>query len=251
MIRTKPLDMNDLTRADFYEIAEHYDDLFGPSWPPVPCRRWEYVAAIVFSEVHLVPGIKKDLRVCDAGSGMRSRFTHYLGALGFDTHGFDMHVSGTKKLPFGNTVTYHPMSMVDIKFPDSHFDYVFCMSSIEHVNAPPKFVIEGFDFDIGDTEAMLELCRILKPGGVLVVTTDYAKEYIQPPGPVKSGSRNGCHRVYDWGTLLDRLINPAVREHGMRLWGGFESECDWKNIHKIEPVGWPYTEFIFTLKKKK
>jgi SAM-dependent methyltransferase len=244
--------MHDLTRPDFYATSQHYDQLFGPTWPSVPCRRWEYVAAVVFSEIALnVPEHRSKIKVCDAGSGSRSRFTHYIGFLGFETHGFDIGIGGTKNLPNGNHVTYHSMSMVDIKFPDNHFHYVFSMSAIEHVNASPKFTIPELPHDTGDTWAMLELCRILKPGGVLVLTTDYAKKYVPPPGVVKDGKRCGCHRAYSWEALLGRLINPAIRKGDMQLWGGFESECDWDTIEQIEPVGMPYTEFIFTLKKSK
>lgn len=251
MIRTKPLDMGDLMRNDFNTVMRHYDKFFGPNWPSVPCRRWEYVAAIMFSEILTdAHDHRGNIKVCDAGSGSRSAFTHYLGHSGFNVDAFDINVSGTVNLENGAEIKYRNMSLINIGFPSQHFDYVFCMSAIEHVNAPPKFSIPELAFDTGDTTAMLELCRILKPGGILVVTTDYAKTYVPPPGPVKSGKRNGCHRVYNWDAILDRLINPAVREHQMRIWGGFESECDWKNIHKIEPVGWPYTEFIFTLRKK-
>jgi hypothetical protein len=116
------------------------------------------------------------------------------------------------------------------------------MSSIEHINAG-KFAIPELKGDTGDTQAMLELCRILKPGGVLVLTTDYARDYIPPPGPY------GTHRVYDWVQLVHRLINPAVRQHYLTVWGGFEVECDWPNIKKIEPMGWAYTEFILTMRK--
>ena len=45
-----------------------------------------------------------------------------------------------------------------LQFPASHFDKVFCFSTIEHV---PE-----------DNIAMQELWRVLKPGGVLVLTTD-------------------------------------------------------------------------------
>jgi SAM-dependent methyltransferase len=243
MIRTKPLDMNDLTGEEFDRVNRVYNKMFGPSWPAVPCRRWEYVAAIVFSDIHY--NINEDLKICDAGSGPACIFTRYLARNHFTVDAFDVGTAGAQNFTGGGMIRYHDMNMVKIEFEDAVFDYVFAMSSIEHINAGKKFNIPGtkFDGDVGDTQAMLELCRILKPGGVLVLTTDYAQNYIKPPGPY------GTHRVYNWQALLDRLVNPAVRKYKMRLHGGFDAECDWENIKQIEPLGWPYTEFILTMKK--
>jgi SAM-dependent methyltransferase len=44
-----------------------------------------------------------------------------------------------------------------LPFPDGHFDYVFSIEGIEHFHNPWTFV--------------LELCRVLKPGGRLFLTT--------------------------------------------------------------------------------
>lgn len=249
MIRTKPLDMEDLARKDFALINEDYNKTFGPRWPVVPCRRWEYTGAIVFSDILKA---ERDVKVCDGGSGANCAFTKYLGHKGFIVDAFDYGISAsTMNFCGGGRINYSNMSLHDIKLDDAIYDYVFCMSSIEHINACERFKIEGmvgedrgFQGDIGDTQGMMELCRILKPGGVLVLTTDYAKEYIPPPGPANS------HRVYSWESILKRLVNPVVRKYNMTVWGGYETECNWETIDKIEPMGWRYTEFILTMRKK-
>lgn len=246
MIRTKPLDMQDLARPDFNKINQDYDDTFkSTKWPAVPCRRWEYVAAIVFSEIlNIAPEDRHKYRVCDAGSGQTSIFTRYLGAKGFIVDAFDMHTKGHKSFAGGGKITWHAMSMIDVKFENETFDYVFCMSSIEHINAG-KFKIAGMDGDTGDTRGMTEISRLLRPGGVLVLTTDYTNYYIPPPGPANS------HRVYDWDAMLNRLISPAFTMYGVAVWDEVQINpaCEWKDIKTIEPKGMPYTEFILTMKR--
>src|SRR5581483_6778597 len=44
-----------------------------------------------------------------------------------------------------------------LPFPDAHFDYVFSIEGIEHLESPWTFA--------------RELCRVLKPGGRLFLTT--------------------------------------------------------------------------------
>jgi SAM-dependent methyltransferase len=59
---------------------------------------------------------------------------------------------------------YHPFSASDLKFPDAHFDRVFCLSVIEHV---PRDLWAA---------CMREMARVLKPGGRLVMTMDMETE---------------------------------------------------------------------------
>jgi SAM-dependent methyltransferase len=44
-----------------------------------------------------------------------------------------------------------------LPYPDAHFDYVFCIEGIEHFESPWTFV--------------KELCRVLRPGGLLYLST--------------------------------------------------------------------------------
>ena len=55
-----------------------------------------------------------------------------------------------------------------LKYPKDTFDVVYSMSVIEHV--------EG---ESGDSESMREMLRVLKPGGLLVVTVPIGSEYVE------------------------------------------------------------------------
>lgn len=238
MIRSKVLDMADLKRPDFTRANNLFAAHFGPNWPEVPLRRWEYCAAAVFSGVILTYG-----KALDAGCGS-SVFPQFLNKLGCDVYAID---TGIYNHDAGG-VHYRRKSMVDLKdFEDNCFDYVFAMSSIEHVNAG-RFAIEGMEFDTGDGQAMKELCRVLKPQGTLTLTTDFGRQYYPPPGLWPSGS----HRVYDLDALYSRLLIPSFcayssmrfADDGANL--ALEDGLDLKNI---EPIGYDYTAVILTLKK--
>jgi SAM-dependent methyltransferase len=59
-------------------------------------------------------------------------------------------------------LTFHRMDGRRLDFPDASFDVVYSLSSIEHFG--------GFT---GARDAVLEMARVLKPGGVLALATEY------------------------------------------------------------------------------
>lgn len=59
-------------------------------------------------------------------------------------------------------LTFRQMDGRTLEFPDGEFDVVYSLSSIEHFG--------GFD---GARASMIEMARVLKPGGVLALATEY------------------------------------------------------------------------------
>jgi SAM-dependent methyltransferase len=59
-------------------------------------------------------------------------------------------------------LTFRQMDGRTLEFPDGEFDVVYSLSSIEH-----------FGGYAGARASMVEMARVLKPGGVLVVATEY------------------------------------------------------------------------------
>jgi SAM-dependent methyltransferase len=92
-----------------------------------------------------------------------------------------------------------------IPFPDHAFDRVFSISVLEH--------IEGN----GDSEAIREISRVLKPKGILVFSVPaHARRKEQYNLGRMYGREGGSgghglffQRVYDWNTLNSRLIEPS------------------------------------------
>jgi SAM-dependent methyltransferase len=238
MIRSKTLDMQDLLRIDFKIVNNLFDKQFGSDWPQVPLRRWEYIAAIVFTDI-----LKHDRnkKVLEAGCG-NSMFAPFIAEKGFVVDAFDYKISLPKNRIYEKSgrLHYHNMSNIDIKFDDNVFDFVFCISVIEHINAG-KFKIDNFPFDTGDIKAMQELVRVLKHGGILCITTDFADRYYPPPGLWKSKS----HRIYDRISLIERLVIPC----NIEFYEQTNLIVDKNRLRQMEPIGYDYTAVIATFKK--
>ncbi len=99
--------------------------------------------------------------------------------------------------------------------PDDSFDAAFCVSVLEHIP------------DYGDSEAIRELVRVVKPGGMVVVTTpcdeQYRETFVNRP-VYERGQEGGkpvfYERHYDKGTLMERLLNSAqTKLVGLEFWG--------------------------------
>lgn len=106
-------------------------------------------------------------------------------------------------------------------FPDGRFDAVTCMSVIEHGVAVPAFLAES--------------ARILRPGGVLVVSTDYDQD---PPDT--SGHRAYGQQVHIFAPEEIRAMVAAAAEYGLTLRGTLALE------HPERPVHWARTGLDYT-----
>lgn len=102
-----------------------------------------------------------------------------------------------------------------LTYPDCSFDAVFSVSVLEHIP------------DCGDTEAIRELVRVVKPGGLVVVTTPFDRTYRETfvDRPVYERARHGSEPVfyqrhYDEPALRERLLSVSgVELVDRELWG--------------------------------
>lgn len=100
-----------------------------------------------------------------------------------------------------------------LPFPDASFDHAFSVSVLEHVP------------DGGDTEALCELARVVKPGGRVVITVPYADRYREDwrDAPVYGAQepvdgRYFFERWYDDSRLGDLARTaPGLRLVGSRI----------------------------------
>jgi SAM-dependent methyltransferase len=82
----------------------------------------------------------------------------------------------------------------NIPFPDGHFDRACNIGSIEHIR------------DDGDIVTIREMARVLKPGGIVVISVPFSFSYLEQE------SSDYCpyfERRYDVNALYERLICPS------------------------------------------
>jgi SAM-dependent methyltransferase len=102
-----------------------------------------------------------------------------------------------------------------LSYPDSSFDAAYTVSVLEHIP------------DRGDSLALRELVRVVKPGGRVVVTTPYDRRYRETfvNGPVYERQQVGSEPVfferhYDDGALSERLLTAtSARVADVQYWG--------------------------------
>jgi len=82
-----------------------------------------------------------------------------------------------------------------LPFRSSEFDVVYAMSVIEHIES-----------EDGDRQAVRELMRVLKPGGLLLVSVPFGRSYVEQHrlGFAGAARRTGDLRPYFFQRIYDR-----------------------------------------------
>lgn len=99
-------------------------------------------------------GKKKGIKVLDVGCGSGA-IMEFLNARGYETHGIDMSETAIAFCKERGLRAEYGMAG-DIRFPDATFDMVCAFDVLEHIE--------------DDREAVAEIARVLKPGGVFIAT---------------------------------------------------------------------------------
>jgi SAM-dependent methyltransferase len=94
----------------------------------------------------------------------------------------------------------------ELSYTDDYFDLAFSISVLEHIP------------DNGDSLAISEMARVLKPGGFLAVTVPFRRRYLETATLEEvyerdySGEPNHWSRYYDLDALYQRIIEPSGLE---------------------------------------
>jgi len=209
----KPTDVLDTT-SDYERSVAECRRLGLPVHHDRP-KNWDALGAvsIVLNE------LGTDIRALDAGAARYSSVLPWLRL-------YDVRSLVGNNLEFHRRhrhgrVLFEPGDITDTSYPDSSFDAVTCMSVIEH-GVP----LDGF---------AREVARILRPGGILVVSTDYDQEPPDITGKFAYGTE-----VKIFGPDGIRQFVSTAAGHGLDLMG------DLAPNHKERPVHWKRTGLDFT-----
>lgn len=141
---------------------------------------------------------KPPAKILDVGcSG--SFFPLLLASFGCEVYGIDL-----REYAIINKLTINNFKFVkgDIRktaFEDEYFDAVAAISTLEHIGLSGRYA--GDDDPDGDKKAVIEMKRILKPKGIMLLTIPFGKAKIIKP----------YSRIYD-ANLIKQLIKDLKIE---------------------------------------
>jgi SAM-dependent methyltransferase len=102
-----------------------------------------------------------------------------------------------------------------LTYPDASFDAAYSVSVLEHIP------------DLGDSDAIRELIRVVRPGGLIVATVPFDRRYRETfvDGPVYerapvASERLFFERHYDRASLTARLLSTSAADLvDLQFWG--------------------------------
>jgi SAM-dependent methyltransferase len=186
-------------------------------------KNWDHLAA-----VHaIVSSYPRSAVVLDAGAEFYSNVLPALFVYGFK-HLYGMNLSFTDPARRG-PIRYLPGDITRTGFPDSFFDAITCMSVIEHgVPLRPYFQ---------------EMFRLLRPGGILITSTDYYADGVDTKNQVAYGAPLKIFSRQEAKEILSMAL-----ECGFELTGPIDLDCTGRPI-RWDLYNLEYTFLIFTLRK--
>lgn len=193
--------------------------------PPCPddAKNWDTLAAL--SEV--LKRTQPTARILDAGAEMYSRFLPWLYLYGYrNLLGNNLVFTSTQRR---GPIVYEPGDITRTRFDDGYFDAVACLSVVEHgVDLPAYF---------------REMSRILKPGGVLVTSTDYFEAATDTRGLKAYGVPI---RIFQKADVVAAV--ETAEACGLRLTGPIDFACN-QRVVRWAQYDLSYSFIVFAMTK--
>lgn len=172
--------------------------------------------------------------ILDAGSGAKAVVLRWLHALGHrELYACDIVATNSALLDrFGIEFTRQDLSATT--YADNFFQAVTSISVIEHNVSLDKFVAE--------------MRRILRPGGLLLVSTDYWPEPVDCFGIYPYGKEAGEMKLFDTRSIMDFIDLAKRASFELCEDPSFEAK---ERAVRWERVARDYTFFFLAFRKKK
>jgi SAM-dependent methyltransferase len=190
---------------------------------PDPPKNWDSLAAL---HRVLVNG-RKQARILDAGGERYSRIGEWLCQYGY--HDLDV-INLAFDRPFRQgPIRFSPGDCTATEFDDETFDFITCLSVIEHGVPIPAFLGECH--------------RLLKPGGEVIVSTDYWSEPVTTAGKEAYGVP-----VHIFTPDEIRKILVYGRDAGLQPTGDVDLSTQERVVH-WDRHDLDYTFIVFSFRK--
>jgi SAM-dependent methyltransferase len=221
----KALDLSDFSDTDLVaalrDIFPHEVSRFGPRWPGEHEYRKDWEVGMAILALTSAGAIHPDAQILGVGAGNEPTI-FYLTNLTRSVHATDLYLAD----PHGNWAesanvnmfldpgrywprTWNPRRLVvqhmnglELRYEDESFDGIFSSGSIEHFGGYPEV-----------RQAAREMARVLKPGGVLSISTEYR---LAGPGPGLPGIL-----MFTEAELVEHIVAAS----GLEMLGPFDSRC--------------------------
>ncbi|MDQ7908855.1 class I SAM-dependent methyltransferase [Phytohabitans sp. ZYX-F-186] len=178
-------------------------------------KNWDALGAVSL----ILARLGTDAAVLDAGSARYSPVLPWLRLFGLtDLVGNNLEFGADVRRD-GVLFRYGDITATD--FPDARFDAVTCMSVIEHGVPLEPFLAES--------------ARILRPGGLLIVSTDYDQDPPDTRGRTAYGQP-----VHIFSPVEIKELVALAERHRLRLLGDLEL------AHAERPVHWKRVGIDYT-----
>jgi SAM-dependent methyltransferase len=188
-----------------------------------PEKNWDHLAAVYT----ILTQTKTNARILDAGAEIYSNVLPALFLYGYrELHGINLSFTSPARR---GPIRYIPGDLTRTPYEGWSFDAITCMSVIEH--------------GVPLADYFREMWRLLKPGGLLITSTDYYPTPIDTRGqvahemPIRIFSRPEIEAAIKLGKSI-----------GFEQTGPIDLDCKDKPIH-WEEFGLDYTFVLFTLRK--
>lgn len=180
-------------------------------------KNWDLLLSIL-STLNNFPNRKS--RILDAGSGSKAVFARSMKSLNYEeVHACDLQEIRTPKL---KSVV---CDLISTPYPNDYFDIIACLSVIEH----------GIDLE----KFAYEMHRICKPGGKLILSTDYWPKEEDHSSKFPYGKNNPPMMLFSNKSIVN--LNKILSMNG------------WKTPHfqeveslLVRPVRWERMDAEYT-----
>lgn len=200
--------------------------------PDVPAKSWDIMLALRT----ILAEFPRSVRLLDVGARW-SPIVAMLETLGYrDIWACDLErsfVDDFRRLLRRSAVHFRRADLTRTGLAGASFDAITSMSVIEHGVDIPAY--------------LQEMARLLRPGGVLITSTDYWCEPVPSDGIYPYGKRFGEMRVF--GPRDIQTIVTSAESFGLRFEGELDLRCEervvtWKRVNRS------YTFTYFELRRE-